>query len=420
MALIAGAATPVIGWIVARQVRSIRKAARMQRKREGRIAAIAGESLQVVSVLQTYGAEERAARRLEREGGAFLDAGLASAAAESRILMTVELAGGVGLALVLFTGLLRVQAGGISAGDLVLILSYVRSLQRPLRDLAQAAQRASKAQACAERVVTLLDAVPEISDRPDALPAADLRGEIEFVGVTHAYGPDRAALREVHLVVRAGERVAVVGATGAGKSTLFALVARLFDPTAGVVRIDGRDVRDYRVRDLRRRIAVGMQDSILLGATIRENLLLSDPHRTDGELWRDLEEAQVDRFVQALPLGLETPLGERGATLSGGQRQRIALARAFLREAPILLLDEPSTGLDAATSRELGLAIDRHAAGRTCLVIVHQLEAARRATRILVLDEGRVVGDGGHEALLANCAAYRRLWEARAFERATA
>jgi ATP-binding cassette subfamily B protein len=420
MALIAGAATPLIGWIVARQVRSIRKAARMQRKREGRIAAIAGESLQVVSVLQTYGAEERAARRLEREGGAFLDAGLASAAAESRILMTVELAGGVGLALVLFTGLLRVQAGGISAGDLVLILSYVRSLQRPLRDLAQAAQRASKAQACAERVVTLLDAAPEISDRPDALPADDLRGTIEFVGVTHAYGPDRAALRDVHVVVRAGERVAVVGATGAGKSTLFALVARLFDPTAGVVRIDGRDVRDYRVRDLRRRIAVGMQDSILLGATIRENLLLSDPHRTDAELWRALEEAQVDRFVRALPLGLETPLGERGATLSGGQRQRIALARAFLREAPILLLDEPSTGLDAATSRELGLAIDRHAAGRTCLVIVHQLEAARRATRILVLDEGRVVGDGGHEALLANCAAYRRLWEARAFERATA
>ncbi len=420
LALVAAAAIPIVGLVVRRQVLAIRAAARTQRKREGRLAALAGESLQLVSVLQTYGAEERAANRLEREGEAFLDAGLTSARAEARIQTTVEIAGGVGLALVLFAGLLRVQAGAITAGDLVVVLSYVRSLQRPLRDLAQAAQRASKATACAERVVTLLDTPPTVVDGPDAIGADGVRGDLEFVGVSHAYGPARPALRDVDLAIAAGERVAVVGATGAGKSTLFALVSRLFDPEAGVVRIDGRDVRDYRVAALRRRIAVGLQESVLLGATIRENLLLADPTRSDEDLWRALADAQVDRFVRALPQGLDAPLAERGATLSGGQRQRIALARAFLRDAPILLLDEPSTGLDAVTERALALAIDRHAEGRTCLVIVHQLEAVRDARRIVVLDDGRVVGDGRHEELLARCAAYQHLWEARAFTRAAA
>ncbi|MEO6461740.1 MAG: ABC transporter ATP-binding protein, partial [Candidatus Eisenbacteria bacterium] len=375
LALVAAAAIPIVGLVVRRQVLAIRAAARTQRKREGRLAALAGESLQLVSVLQTYGAEERAAHRLEHEGEAFLDAGLASAGAEARIQTTVEIAGGVGLALVLFAGLLRVQAGAITAGDLVVVLSYVRSLQRPLRDLAQAAQRASKASACAERVVALLDTPPTVVDRPDAIAADGVRGDLEFVGVSHAYGPSRPALRDIDLAIAAGERVAVVGATGAGKSTLFALVSRLFDPESGVVRIDGRDVRDYRVADLRRRVAVGLQESVLLGATIRENLLLADPTRSDEDLWRALADAQVDHFVRALPQGLDAPLAERGATLSGGERQRIALARAFLRDAPILLLDEPSTGLDAVTERALALAIDRHAEGRTCLVIVHQLEA---------------------------------------------
>ena len=156
---------------------------------------------------------------------------------------------------------------------------------------------------------------------------------------------------------------------------------------------------------------------MLLGATIRENLLLADPSRGDEDLWRALSDARVDRFVRSLPQGLDTPLAERGATLSGGQRQRIALARAFLREAPILLLDEPATGLDAATERALAAAIDRRARGRTCIVIVHQLEAIRDAGRIIVVDEGRIVGDGRHEDLLADCPAYRRLWEARAFAR---
>jgi len=420
LALIAAAATPILALVVRRQVGAIRAAARTQRKREGRLAAMAGESLQLVSVLQTFGGEERAARRLEQEGEGFVVAGLASARAEARIQATVEIAGGLGLALVLFAGLLRVHSGAITAGDLVVVLSYVRSLQRPLRDLARAAQRASKAQACAERVVSLLDAVPAVVDRPGAIGAEGVRGDLEFAGVHHAYAPGRTALHDVDFRITAGERVTIVGATGAGKSTLFALVSRLFDPEHGALRLDGRDLRDYQVASLRQQIAVGLQESVLLGATIRENLLLADPTRGDEDLWRALADAQVDRFVRALPQGLDTPLAERGATLSGGQRQRIALARAFLRDAPILLLDEPATGLDAATERALAAAIDRRARGRTCLVIVHQIEAIRDAERIVVLDDGGVVGDGRHDDLLADCPAYRRLWEARAFARAAA
>ncbi len=420
LALVAAAAMPVLALIVRRQVTSIRAAARTQRKREGRLAALAGESLQLVPVLQTFGGEESAARRLEQEGEGFVAAGLASARAEARIQGTVEIAGGLGLALVVFAGLLRVQAGAITAGDLVVVISYVRSLQRPLRDLARAAQRASKAAACAERVVALLDTAPAIVDRPDAIGAEGVRGELEFVDVHHAYAAGREALRGVDLRIAAGERVAVVGETGAGKSSLIAMISRLFDPDRGALLLDGRDVRGYKVASLRRQVAVGMQESVLLGATIRENLLLADPARGDEDLWRALADAQVDRFVRALPQGLDTPLAERGATLSGGQRQRIALARAFLRDAPILLLDEPATGLDAATERALAAAIDRRARGRTCIVIAHQLEAIRDAGRIVVVDEGRIAGDGRHEDLLVGCSAYRRLWEARAFARAAA
>ena len=406
---------PVLGWTVRRHVMALREATREQRRREGRIAGVAGESLQLVHVVQAFGAESREAERLDRESRVLLGAGMKAARAEALLQRGVDIVGAAGTGLVLYLGVAHARAGLLSAGDLVVFVSYLRGVQKPLRDLAQSAQRYAKASACARRVATLLETQPEVVDRPGAQAAPGLGRAIVFDGVSFAYAPGRPALADVSFRIEAGERVALVGETGAGKSTLLALVARFYDPTEGVVRWDERDLMACTVSSVRSQIALVLQEAALFGATIRENLLYGRPDASEEELWEALEAAQAADFVAELPQGLETWVGERGSTLSGGQRQRLAIARAMLRDAPLLLLDEPSTGLDSATDRSLRAGLDRLSQGRTTIVIAHQLETVCHADRILVLDKGRLVGNGKHAALLETCPAYRRLWESRAF-----
>jgi ATP-binding cassette, subfamily B, bacterial len=406
---------PLLGWTVRRHVRALREATREQRRREGRIAAVAAESLQLIQVVQAFGAEERESERLDREGRALLGAGLKASRSESLLQRAVDLVSAAGTGLVLYLGVNHVRSGALTAGDLVVFISYLRSVQRPMRDLAQSAQRYAKASACARRVLQLLQQEPEIVDRPGARRAPSLSGAITFDRVGFSYAVDRPALRDVCFRIEPGERVALVGETGAGKSTLLALLGRFYEPTEGVIRLDGTDLRDWTVASVREQIALVLQEAALFGTTIRENLDYGKPGATEEEVWAALDAAQARDFVERLSLGLDTPLGERGSTLSGGQRQRLAIARAMLRDAPLLLLDEPSTGLDAATDRALRSAIARLTRGRTSIVIAHQLETVCHADRILVLDRGHVAGDGRHEDLLATCATYRRLWEARSF-----
>ena len=404
---------PLLAGAVRRHVRTLREATRAQRRREGRIAAVAGESLQMIQVVQAFGAEEREVGRLAEEGEAFQASGLRAARAQALMERAVDVLAAAGTGAVLYLGVMRVRSGALTAGDLVVFLSYLRSLQRPLRDLAQSAQRYAKASACARRVVHLLDTAPDILDRAHARPAPALAGEVVFEHVRFAYGADAPALDDVSFRVAPGEYVSIVGETGAGKSTLFGLLGRFFDPQDGAVRFDGLDLRDLTVTSVRAQMALVPQESVLFGATIRENLLIGDPGADEPALWQVLREAQAEGFVRALPEGLDTVLGERGATLSGGQRQRLAVARALLRDAPVLLFDEPATGLDAATDQALRLAFARLRRGRTCFVITHQLDHAADADRILVLHRGRLVGDGRHAELLRHCGVYRALWEAR-------
>jgi ATP-binding cassette, subfamily B, bacterial len=406
---------PLLSLAMLRHVRVIREATRVQRRREGRIAAAAGESLQLIQVVQAFGAEQREAARLGGEGRALLVAGLRASRAQALMQRWVDLVAALGTALVLYLGILRVRSGVLSPGDLVVFVSYLRTLHRPLRDLTQSAQRYAKASACARRINDLFATPIEIVDRPGARPAPRLAGELTFDSVSFAYEPARPALEGVSFHVQRGERVAVVGETGAGKSTLFALVGRFYDPTSGVVRVDGRDVREFTLASVRSQIALVMQNPALFGTTIRDNLAFGRPDAGEAAMWAVLREAQAEEFVRRLPAGLDTRLGERGSTLSGGQRQRLAVARALLRDAPLLLLDEPSSGLDAATDRLLRIAIARLTHGRTSLVIAHRLETVAQADRILVLDRGRLVGNGTHGGLLASCGAYQRLWEARAW-----
>jgi ATP-binding cassette subfamily B protein len=403
---------PLLAGAIRRHVRTLREATRVQRRHEGRIAAVAGEGLQMIQVVQAFTAEERQAERLEREGTEYLRQGLRGARAEALIQRAVDVLAAAGAGAVLYLGVMRVRAGVLTAGDLIVFLSYVRSLQRPLRDLAQSAQRYAKASACARRVVHLLDTPPDVVDSPGAAPVARLRGEVTFDDVSFEYEPGRNALERVRFRVTPGESVAIVGETGAGKSTLFALLGRFYDPTSGVLRLDGVDARAFTIESVRAQIALVLQEAALFGATIRENLLYGNPHADEDTLWSALREAQAEQFVRSLPGGLDTIVAERGATLSGGQRQRIAVARALLRDAPMLLLDEPSTGLDAATDQALRTAFARLRRGRTCFVIAHQLDTAIEMDRILVLQRGRLVGDGRHGDLMRACAPYRQLWDA--------
>jgi ATP-binding cassette, subfamily B, bacterial len=318
-----------------------------------------------------------------------------------------------GLGALVFFGAQQVLAGALSAGVLVVFIQYMRDLQGPLNALSRLWAQLAKMMVRAERILEVLNERPAVEERPDARPAPSLRGEIRFEHVSFGYSPDQLVLRDVNIAILPGEVAAIVGPTGAGKSTLASLVMRLYDPDEGAIVVDGRDLRDYRLDSLVDQIAVVLQESLLFQASIRENIAYGKLKARSSEIEEAARVAYCDEFIERLPNGLDTLVGERGTTLSGGQRQRIAIARAVIRDAPILILDEPTTGLDADAEKIVMRAIERLMRGRTTLMIAHKLSTVRRADRIYVLDNGRVVDEGSHEGLLARGGGYARAFQAQ-------
>jgi ATP-binding cassette, subfamily B, bacterial len=407
-ALLTLATLPLLALTVHRASMQMKAATRRARKWGGETSSMAAESLAGIQVLQAFTMEEESSRRFGRLSGSTLRAGLDAVRAEARFGPAVDLCGAVATAAVLWFGAHRVMSGQLSLGVMLVFLTYLGSLYKPIRALSRLSYLLSRGAASGERIDAVLQETPDVGDRPDARDAGRLTGEIRFREVVCGYR-EEPVLHGIDLTVGTGEVVAVVGSTGSGKSTLLSLVPRFLDVSAGSVEIDGRDVRDWRLHSLRRNVSLVLQDTVLFRGTLWDNIAAGRPDATDEEIARVAREAHVDEFADRLPDGLETPIGERGADLSGGQRQRIAIARAMLRDAPILLLDEPTSALDAESEHLVLEALGRLTADRTTMVVAHRLSTVRLADRVVVLEGGRIVESGPPRDLIAAAGRYAEL-----------
>jgi subfamily B ATP-binding cassette protein MsbA len=397
-------------FLITRRYRKlIKKASRDARKSEGQVASIVQEVVSSIRVVKAFTREDTEQVRFEQQSGVSLQAGLRSAKLQAQFEPLIGVLGSAGVAMILWIGSREVIDGHITTGILIVFITYLGSMFSPLRQLAKMANITTAASASAERILEVLHAVPDVHDLPTAHSAPPLRGQIEFDDVSFGYEPDRPVLRDISFSAEPGSLTALVGATGSGKTTTVSLIPRFYDPTTGTVRIDGQDIRNFTLNSLRSQISLVLQETLLFRPSVFENIAYGRPSASPEEVYAAAEAANATEFISTLPNGFDTVVGERGATLSGGQRQRIAIARALVRDAPILILDEPTVGLDAEAEAMVLEALTRLMANRTAFVVSHHFNIAQRADTILVVEGGRIVETGSHAGLVRQAGVYARL-----------
>ena len=407
--MIAVGVTPFLLLFVSRFKKAVKKATHEVRKEQSQIVAVVQQGLESMQVVKAFGRQDLEEQNLAEVSHATVNAALAARRVKSMlspiVAVTVALCTGV----VLWRGAHLILVGAMTVGALTVYLSYLSKFFKPVKDLATTTNAIAQAAVGVDRIRAILDTDDIIPERPDAIEPTAIMGEIVFEHVAFAYAADAPVLKDVSFTIKPGQMVGVVGPTGSGKSTVVSLIPRFYDSTAGTVKIDGRDVRDYKIQPLRDQIGYVLQDTVLFRGTIRDNIAFGSPKATKEEIEQAAKLANADEFISRMPKGYDTMVGDRGLTLSGGQRQRIGIARVMVRNSPILLLDEPTAALDSESERSVIEALERLMKGRTVVTIAHRLSTIRDADQIIVIAGGLVAESGNHDELMARNGIYADL-----------
>jgi ATP-binding cassette subfamily B protein len=387
----------------------IQGVSRKQRKRESAMASTVAESIGAMQVVQTLSLEDTFADQFGKQNQKSLKEGVKIKRLLARLVGTVQLMTGISTAAVLFYGTILILRNALTAGELLVFLSYLKAAFKPLQDFAKYSGRMAKASAAGERVIQLFETPADVSDSEDAVPAPKFKGSLKFDHVSFGYEQNQPILKDMDFSIEAGQKVAIVGPSGAGKSTLIGLLSRLYDPEHGQVLIDGKDIKGYTLESLRMQISVVLQDTLLFATTIGDNIAYGAPDCTEAEVRQAAQLANIHEFIESLPEGYATQVGERGVTLSVGQRQRIALARAALRKAPLLILDEPTSSLDKENRHAVLKALNQICKDRTTVMITHDLSQIEHADIILHIENGKLLEIGPHKSLMTSGGAYSML-----------
>jgi len=411
--LIVVAVTPFMLVMASRFKNVVKKATHEVRTQQSNMVAVVQQGLESIRVVKAFGRQDLEQEELGKVSRATLDAALKARRVKALLSPMIAIIVSICTAIVLWRGSSLILAGTMTAGALIVFLSYLTQFFKPVKDLATITNQIAQTAVGVERVRGILDADIIIPEFPDALDPQAFRGEIEFNDVAFAYASDAPVLQRVSFTIKPGQMVGIVGATGGGKSTIVSLIPRFYDPTAGTVKIDGVDIRQYKLQAMRNQIGYVLQETVLFRGTIRDNIAYGRAGATQDEILEAAKLANADEFIARMPHGYDTLVGDRGETLSGGQRQRIGIARAIIRNNPILILDEPTAALDTESERAVIEALDRLMRGRTVITIAHRLSTIRNCDKILVLKDGVVAEEGTHDELLALGGVYADLYRAQ-------
>src|SRR5581483_4240062 len=402
---------PVLVVFVYFYSRRVKAAARTVKKKESELMSNVAEKFSAIQVVQAFAREDYEDRRFRSESEENVIAGLQARSIKAKLSPLVDIIVAVGTCVVLAYGVKLITVGQLTTGVLVVFLMYLKKTYKPIKDLSKMTNTLSKASVAWERIQEVIGTESAIRDMPHAREAPPFKGAVEFDDITFGYDEEHLVLRNVTARIEPGQVAAIVGPSGMGKTTIASLLPRFFDPMQGAIKIDGVDIRQYTLKSLRDQISFVLQESLLFRGTIWENISYGRPDADPEETIRAAELANAHEFIMKLPHGYGTMVEERGGGLSGGQRRRIAIARAMVRNTPILILDEPTTGLDAASESAVVEALERLMQGRTCIVIAHHLSTIRNADVIFVVKDAKIVETGTHDELLKNSGVYRELYD---------